>query len=59
MNLVLSDAIEFPKAGGQNKIGKFLMLFIMIMTFVFVFPFSGMIVVRGNSVVMLEARDRI
>ena len=21
MNLVLSDAIEFPKAGGQNKIG--------------------------------------
>merc|ERR1719500_2226929 len=35
MNLVLSDAIEFPKAGGQNKI--------------------GMIVVRGNSVVMLEA----
>jgi len=39
MNLVLSDAIDFPKAGGQNKI--------------------GMIVVRGNSVVMLEARDRI
>ena len=22
MNLVLSDATEFPKAGGQNKIGK-------------------------------------
>ena len=59
MNLVLSDAIEFPKAGGQNKIGKFLMLFIKIITFILVFSFSGMIVVRGNSVVMLEARDRI
>lgn len=31
MNLVLSDAIEFPKAGGQNKIGRFL-IFIKIMT---------------------------
>ena len=58
MNLVLSDAIEFPKAGGQNKIGKF-PVFIKILTFLFVFSFSGMIVVRGNSVVMLEARDRI
>ena len=34
MNLVLSDAIEFPKAGGQNKIGRFL-IFIMIMTCIF------------------------
>ena len=39
MNLVLSDAIEFPKAGGQNKIGKFLMLFIKIMMFIFIFFF--------------------
>ena len=34
-------------------------MFIKIMLFIFVFCFSGMIVVRGNSVVMLEARDRI
>ena len=39
MKLVLCDAIVYPKAGGQNKI--------------------GMSVVRGNSVVMLQARDKI
>lgn len=35
MNLVLSDAIEFPKAGGQNKIGRFLIIIIKIMTCIF------------------------
>ena len=58
MNLVLSDAIDFPKAGGQNKIGK--LAFRVYEDHVSkLFSFSGMIVVRGNSVVMLEARDRI
>ena len=62
MNLVLDDATEFNKDGtAKGKIGKYKILCdwrdgvsgsnrgII----------AGQIVVRGNSVVMLEARDRL
>ena len=62
MNLVLDDATEFNKDGtAKGKIGKIINQ-ICLMTGVSGSNrgiISGQIVVRGNSVVMLEARDRI
>ncbi len=64
MNLVLDEGIEITKQGEKNQVGTTCAQSGSRRVFFVYFFFNvnfqiGMIVIRGNSVVMLDAKDRI
>lgn len=64
MNLVVDDSVEELKDGGRNQIGMVVSILLKTIQILLLMHINNMSinllqVIRGNSIVMVEALDRI